>query len=284
VIGNDAVEADAREPLAALLGEIVAQAREGGEAVLDAPDFVRHVAAHLPSDLGIVDGLARLRAADLYLAFGCARGDRRALAQFEATFGSELATIRARLRRPEAEADDFVQACRAKLLAPPQPKIAGYSGQGDLRNWLRVSLLRMLIDYQRAHRGRDQREQLVDSEPHPIGEPVDAELAILKHQYGAAFRTSFEAAVRDLAPEERNILRLHFAEGLTIDRIGALFGYHRATAARRVARARGALLRATRARLMAELHLDADELDSVMRLIESNVHVSVQRVLVEAGS
>ena len=283
VLGNDALERDSREAVGALLGEIVTQARaDARDLDLDAEGFMRHLAAHLPGDLGVVDALARVRAGDLYLAYGCARGDARAIGQFEATFGSELAIIRARLRRAEAEADDFVQICRQRLLAPPKPKIADYSGQGDLRNWLRVTLLRMLIDYQRANRRRDQQEELVDSEPRAIDEPPDAELTILKQKYGEAFRTSFEAAVRDLSAEERNVLRLHFAEGLGIDRIAALFGCHRATAARRITRARGALLRATRARLMQELRLDVDELDSVMRLIESNVHVSVQRVLIEA--
>jgi RNA polymerase sigma-70 factor (ECF subfamily) len=79
--------------------------------------------------------------------------------------------------------------------------------------------------------------------------------------------------------EDRNVLRYHFAHGLTIDQIGALYHVHRATAARRVAKARDELLAGTRRRLMARLALNRADLDSVMRLIESSIHVSLRRVL-----
>ena len=58
---------------------------------------------------------------------------------------------------------------------------------------------------------------------------------------------------------------------------------HRATVARRITRARDALLSGTRRRLMMRLKLDRSELDSVMRMIESNVHVSLQRMLASGG-
>ncbi len=82
-----------------------------------------------------------------------------------------------------------------------------------------------------------------------------------------------------LSPGERNLLRQHFSDGLTVDEIGALHGVHRATAARRVAKARSQLFAGTRRTLMDNLGLNRSELDSVMRMIESNVHVSVQRNL-----
>ncbi len=247
---------------------------------LDEEAFIAHVHRHLKAEDDPIDALTCLRASDLYLACACSRGDPRALRAFEAQFGNELRIVRTRLRQPEVEGPDFEQGCRQRLFAPPRPKIGEYSGRGDLRNWLRVTLVRMLVDHQRSTKQRDAHEQVADGGP-PLDVPTpqgDVELDFLKRKYGTAFRAAFEDAAMTLEPAERNLLRQHFAEGLTIDELGALYGIHRATAARRVAKARTNLLLATRGKLMDALGLDRAELDSVMRMIESTVHVSVQRI------
>ena len=66
---------------------------------------------------------------------------------------------------------------------------------------------------------------------------------------------------------------------MTIDEIAAAFGIHRATAARRVTSARDKLLADTRRRLLEKLSLESRELDSIFRLIESRLHISMGRLL-----
>jgi RNA polymerase sigma-70 factor (ECF subfamily) len=75
------------------------------------------------------------------------------------------------------------------------------------------------------------------------------------------------------------LLRQSVVHGLNIDQIAAVFGVHRATAARRVERAREALLAATRKSLMSRLSIDRTEFESVMALIKSRLDVSIHRVL-----
>ncbi|MCA9625104.1 MAG: sigma-70 family RNA polymerase sigma factor [Myxococcales bacterium] len=280
----EAARGEEAEALAGLLLEVVSQGREAWpEIALSSDAFVAHLAGLLPPEEPLVTALGELRAADLFLAWACAEGDAVAIAIFEETFGGELRIVRARLRRPEAESEDFVQQCRQRLLAPPRPKLRDYAGRGDLRHWLRVTLLRLLIDYQRSQKQRDRREVVADDLDgdglalQPSAD--DPEMQYLKRHYGDAFRQAFAQAAKSLPAEDRNLLRLHVAQGLSIDQLAGLFQIHRATAARRVARARGALLSGVRSRLMDELGLGRAELDSVMRLIESNVHVSVQRLL-----
>jgi RNA polymerase sigma-70 factor, ECF subfamily len=248
---------------------------------VDATGFVGRVAELATGQDDLVESLLHLRVGDLYLAHGCALGLPAALSSFEAIFGGELRAIGARLRRGHAEGDDLVQRVRERLFAPPRPRIADYSGQGDLRHWLRVTLVRMLIDHQRATRGRLERERLEPEAPLAMPAPDDdAEMAYLKRRYGDAFRAAFEEAARCLDVEARNLLRRAYVDGLGIDELGHLYGVHRATAARRLARARAELLSETRRRLMAELGLDRSELDSIMRLIESNVHLTAERIFV----
>lgn len=245
-------------------------------APLDA--FARHVASRLPRDMPIVDALVATRPADLFLAFACATGVPGAVAAFDATFAGEHRVVLARMRSHGVDADDFRQACHVKLFASSPPRIAEYSGQGDLRHWLRVTMMRTLIDLSRARRKLEiaTGDEGVLDVPGPDHDP---ELAYLKTHYAGEFRAAFEDAARSLSAEDRNVLRAHLMHRLTIDEIGRMHGVHRATAARRVAKARDDLLLGTRERLMAKLALGREELDSVLRMIESTMHVSFARVL-----
>jgi RNA polymerase sigma-70 factor (ECF subfamily) len=72
---------------------------------------------------------------------------------------------------------------------------------------------------------------------------------------------------------------MHFVDGLTIDEIGALYQVHRATAARWISGARNTLLADTRARLTARLALTPSQFDSLMRLVRSELDLSLQRLV-----
>lgn len=191
--------------------------------------------------------------------------DPGALATFELTFAAEYRAVLARLRGPK----------------PERPKIADYSGAGPLHAWLRVTLTRTLLD---ATRKRTETATADEEQIRALpADDHDPELLYLKRLYARELRVAFEEAAAALSPEDRNLLRYHFAEGLTVDQLGALYNVHRATAARRVASARDGLLSATRERLMRHLRLSRSELESVMRMIESDLHLSVHR-LFEPGA
>lgn len=73
--------------------------------------------------------------------------------------------------------------------------------------------------------------------------------------------------------------RSSVVDGWSIDRIGALYDIHRATAARRVAAARDELGAAIRAALAARLEISVDEVDSIVRLVQSRIDVSLEHLL-----
>ena len=75
------------------------------------------------------------------------------------------------------------------------------------------------------------------------------------------------------------MLRQHALDGLSIDQLAALHGVHRATAARQVHSARDAVLAGTRRELVRRLRLSPRELASMMRLIHSQLDLSLPRVL-----
>src|SRR5206468_2926429 len=83
----------------------------------------------------------------------------------------------------------------------------------------------------------------------------DPELAHLRKRYAKDFKAAFEGALLELSVEDRNLLRLSLVDGLSIDEIGSIFGFHRATAARRLTKCREAVQERTRKMLVDRLKL-----------------------------
>lgn len=225
------------------------------------------------------------RAAELELTRGCARGDPAALATFEAQHRGDLARIAARFAAPGLGADDAEQIVREKLLCGPAPRIARYDGRGSLRNWLRAAAVRALIDDARARRREPAipglgADDVLDGLAAPGDDPA---LDHLRRTYRGEFKAAFAEAVAGLDPAERTAIRYAYVHGLTADQLAVVYGCHRATAARKVAAARDALLGATRRALRDRLGVAADAVDSILRLVESQIDVSLPRLLASVG-
>nr|WP_276599329.1 sigma-70 family RNA polymerase sigma factor [Nannocystis sp. SCPEA4] len=220
---------------------------------------------------------------DLYLAGACVAGERRAIAAFTERFVRVSVAAAARSRRDGPAADDMVQLVLEKLLAPRgelPPRLAEFSGQGGLRAWVRVTVVRAGIDLERTQARRivpDTSEPASNLEA--VATTTDPELDYLKRHYRDEFRQAFAAALAELDPRSRNALRHHLIDRLSIDQIGALYNVHRATAARWISRSREALLAGTREQLRGRLQLSEGEYASIMRLIDSMLEISVQRLL-----
>ncbi|HMF40718.1 MAG TPA: transcriptional regulator [Polyangia bacterium] len=250
---------------------------------LSREEFAAEIAARLDRDTETVESFwDHLRPADLYLACACARGLSAAIEKFEQTFGGEIGRTARRFERRGLAADDLQQLLRNKLFAAQPgeaPRIASYTGQGFLQNWVRVTTTRAFIDATRPQADTPEipiADELVAMLPEPGADP---ELELLKRQHVAHFKAAFAEAVGTLEASDRVVLRQHLVERLSIDQIGALYHLHRATAARRVVKAREALLAATRTALAARLGLTQEQLESVLALIASRMDASVERLL-----
>jgi RNA polymerase sigma-70 factor (ECF subfamily) len=176
--------------------------------------------------------------------------------------------------------DEVKQIVRTKLLVAEQgrpPRVLEYSGRGELRSWVGVIATREALTLlRRGGRETTPADDVMLAVPSPVTGP---ELDFLKDHYKDEFRTAFTHALQELSPRERNALRHHYVHGLTIDQIATLYGIHRSNAARRIAKARESLLSATRRRLVLGLKVDRGEFESIMRLIESRIDVSIGRML-----
>ena len=111
----------------------------------------------------------------------------------------------------------------------------------------------------------------------------DPELALLRARHRASFRAAFARAIAALTARERAVLRLSTLDGLTLARIGAMYGRDASTVSRWLEQIRHALLAATRTELAAELGGSPAELESLMRLADSELSVSLTRLLASGG-
>jgi RNA polymerase sigma-70 factor (ECF subfamily) len=184
-----------------------------------------------------------------------------------------------KLELQPAAADEALQRLREKLLLPRDgapPRIADYSGRGPLGSFLRVSAVRVALSRKRLEGKRPASDEALAQ---VIPPSADVELDYIKLRSREVFAEAFAHALSSLAPKERNLLRLHYVEGLNIERIGALEGVHRATVARRLHACREAMLAATRERLRRKLRLQSHEVDSLFRLVASRFELSLRRAL-----
>lgn len=243
-------------------------------------DFLDLLAAKLVDGAGDLAALSALRAEDLYLALACTRGDSTAIHAFEACHFTAIRPALSRMQLPEATIDEVVQLVRQKLFVPDdqgEVPLVSFAGKGNLSSFVRVVATRIALNLLRAERQQvPAGEALLADMPSPEDTP---QLRYLKARHHREFKQAFEEAVQMLTPRERSLLRLHFVNHLSIDELGCLYHVHRATAARRLARARQRLADLTRDVLRERLSLSSGEFESVVRLIRSQLDVSITRVL-----
>jgi RNA polymerase sigma-70 factor (ECF subfamily) len=214
-----------------------------------------------------------LDAGDMYLCAACTLGDPGAIQQLDKHYISALRPTLVRLAGA-ACADEVMQIVRVRFLVGETnqpPLVRSYDGTTRLITWLRVIAVRIALGLYR----KQQRETTMDEVDLALDAP-DPELSLLARRYGAEFRLAFRSGFESLSARERNLLRHQVIDGLGIDRVAALYGVHRTTAARWLARARAQLTRRVRRELQARLQIGRDELDSVLRLLVGKLEVSLR--------
>lgn len=266
-------EALATEDRADVLAPLVARAWERARAAHPRIAIGDVVAlAYIGARIAEPADLERRNLEDLYLACGCAHGDRAALETLETTTLPVVTRALSRLASP-----DVLQMLREQMLVGSggAPGIAAYDGRAPLAIWLRVCATRIGL----RESERDRRLELDDERLDAIAPGVpDPELAYLQRHYGAQFRSAFAEAVKSLAPRERNLLRHSVVDGLGIDQIAAIYHIHRATAARQLKQIRATLVATTRERMRSALGIGETELESIFRVLVGMADVTLREM------
>jgi len=218
-----------------------------------------------------------LHAADLYLACSCVDAVPQGLASFDEHHIRTLPARLSRLGLADSVVEEMQQVLREKLLvatAAAAPRIATYSGRGPLHAWVRAAAVRTALNLLRA----TWREDLVDDTG--LGDIEIAPERDMRHAaYAQAIGDALRDATRQLSPEDRLLLQMHFTDGYSAEQIGRTLGVNRVTAHRRLVRAYRCIERGAIALLRDRLGTDAEDLSSVLSITRSRLEISVRSLL-----
>jgi len=246
--------------------------------------FVSYLTERLPGDETNRDeALRRMRTSDLYLACACVDRDPQALQAFETHClpNADRALFRLGLDQ-DARAEVKQRLRRALFVDERAPaRMRSFQGRGDLRGWIRVMAVHEGLAILRRLRPQTPTndDELMDT----VAAGDGPEIAYLKRKYRNEFRLAFADALRSLPDRERLLLRQRFLDRLEVIEIARLHRVNRGTAARWLEHARELVLAATRASLVDRLDVPPAEIDSILRLIGSQLEVSLRLLLRRRG-
>lgn len=194
-----------------------------------------------------------IRVDDLCLILACERGDEAAWSELVATFDPTVKSAARKICSNAEDADDLAGSIWAELYGlrtdaagNKKSKLAYYSGRGSLGGWLRAVVGQLAVDQFRKQSKFVQIEEdrefenLAESAAHSdnglVAHSDNPEDAFTAKETSADVASALATAVRTLDAEDRLILKLYYFDDLKLKQIAASFGYHEATASRRLTR------------------------------------------------
>ena len=191
--------------------------------------------------------LGALHLEDLALATACAEGGEAAWEYFFTQYRAYLhAAAAAIIRSGSAEASDLADSLFSELYGlaggpgSERSLFRYFHGRSSLKTWLRAVLARRHIDALRAGRRFEELGEEETGEGRPkifIGPPMEP-ADPYRERYVRSFTRALEKALEDLPPQERERLRLYYAEEKTLAEIGRLLGEHESSVSRHLDHAR----------------------------------------------
>jgi len=224
--------------------------------------------------------LADERAAEVYLASACARGDAGAISTLRDRYLVRVEGSLRRGRSPALVEEALLQLLGTIFVARPgqSPEIGDFTGSGPLGAWLRIVALRILMRLERKQRQPPELARAAAAMP----TPESPEVAYLRRKYSAALQDALGEAWKTMSSENQVLLRLRYNDGRGIDDIAKVENIHRATAARRVRKAEESLIDEARRILSAKLGASEPDVNSVLQLVRSQLQISVGRIFKSA--
>jgi RNA polymerase sigma-70 factor (ECF subfamily) len=221
------------------------------EAALQKYLFVGDTAPERAEVKAFID---EIRADDLCLIIACERGDESAWEDLVANFDSTVKSAARKISSNNEDAEDLASSIWAELYGlrtdaagNKKSKLAYYSGRGSLAGWLRAVVSQLAVDQFRKQSKFVQIEEdrefdnlaseAAGSDDHHFAAHNDSpEKLLTDKQTEGDVTKALAAAIAGLEAEDRLILKLYYFDDLKLKDIAATFGYHEATASRKLTR------------------------------------------------
>jgi RNA polymerase sigma-70 factor (ECF subfamily) len=203
----------------------------------------------------VVAFVDEIRADDLCLILACEKGDEKAWQDLVANFDGTVKSAARKISSNNEDAEDLASSIWAELYGLRQDadgnkksKLAYYSGRGSLAGWLRAVVSQLAVDQYRKQskfvqieESREFENLAEQSTNHSGNDQVihhaeNPEDLLTEKDTAEDVTAAMRAAIDSLEPEDKLILKLYYFDDLKLKDIAATFGYHEATASRKLVR------------------------------------------------
>lgn len=221
------------------------------------------------------EAISACAAGDVAVAIGCARHDLAAIQVLE-TYLQRAVKRAARGRRASADhCSEVLQRLRHLLLVDEPGRVAAarsFAGRGSLLAYASVAAARELVRILK-HEGRHVStppELMASLLPFHVDPVVDA----LRERYRDDVAAAFSEAFGLLEPDSRQILSLRL-QGMSHADLARVYAISKATAHRRVVEAQTELADRVKDALSARLGIPRDGVASIVRMVRSQIALSL---------
>lgn len=238
-----------------------------------------------------------IRADDLCLVIACEKGDEKAWEDMVANFDSTVKSAARKITSNSEDAEDLASSIWAELYGLRQDaagnkksKLAYYSGRGSLGGWLRAVVSQLAVDQFRKQSKFVQVEEAREFENlaneasensnnnHLVSHAENPEELISDKQTAGDVAAALKAAVETLDAEDRLILKLYYFDDLKLKDIAAAFGFHEATASRKLVRIQSEIRKAVEKELRQHHGWTETEVRRHLSETASKLGISVERL------
>ena len=238
-----------------------------------------------------------IRADDLCLIIACEKGDEKAWEHLVANFDSTVKSAARKISPNNDDAEDLASSIWAELYGLRQDaegnkksKLGYYSGRGSLAGWLRAVVSQLAIDeYRKQSRfvqieeSREFENLAEESSNHTGNDRVvhhadDPEELLTREQTTRDVSLALKHAVEQLEPEDKLVMKLYYFDDLKLKDIGAMFGYHEATASRKVVRIQSDIRKLVEKKLRADHGWNESEVKRYLSETASKLGITVEKL------
>ena len=238
-----------------------------------------------------------IRADDLCLIIACEKGDERAWEYLVANFDSTVKSAARKISGNNEDAEDLASSIWAELYGLRQDadgnkksKLAYYSGRGSLAGWLRAVVSQLAIDeYRKQSRfvqveeNRDFENLAEDASNHTGNDRVvhhaaNPEELLTSEQSSQDVSLALKHAIESLEAEDRLVMKLYYFDDLKLKEIAAMFGYHEATASRRLVRIQAEIRKSVEKELRSAHGWSETEVKRYLSETASKLGISVEKL------
>jgi RNA polymerase sigma-70 factor len=195
-----------------------------------------------------------IRADDLCLIVACEKGDEKAWEDLVGNFDSTVKSAARKISSNNEDAEDLASSIWAELYGLRQDadgnkksKLAYYSGRGSLAGWLRAVVSQLAVDqfrrqskFVQIEEDREFENLANEASLHSgnglVSHSDDPEMLLTDKRTAADVTDALSSSIASLDAEDRLIVKLYYFDDLKLKDIAAAFGYHEATASRKLVR------------------------------------------------